>query len=139
MSIWLHPRNKALDRFTIGTACWGYILDHAGLIWPFQTEKARWFVTSGIDPRFEADGDGSLYPNILGDSGRRFRVMADEAHHLARVARNMVAIQAVLNTGNVQTPDFREPWPMKVRDDWPPIWAAFAEWADQSRGFVKGG
>lgn len=67
------------------------------------------------------------------------RVTAGEAHHLARVARNMVAIQSVLTEGNVTTPDFREPWPMKVRDDWPPIWSAFADFADASRGFVKGG
>lgn len=147
MSIWLHPRNKALPKFSIGTACWGYILDHAGLLWPVAFNGARWFVVSGVDRRFEVGKDGSLYPDILGDSGHTFRVYADEARVLARVARNLTVIQSVLpadQTTGVGTGDFLKPaheqvWPRKIRDDWPPIWTEFAEWADQSRGFTKGG
>jgi hypothetical protein len=29
------------------------------------------------------------------------------------------------------------PYPEKIRDDWPPLFSAFADWAEKSRGFTK--
>ena len=145
MSIWLHPRNKALERFDIGTGCWGYLLEHAGLVWPLMFNGARWWAVSGTDPRMPTVEAGDVfYPDILGDSGRQFRVTADEARILARTARNMVTIQEMLPESHAKAndshlPDYQRVWPVKVRDDWPPVWAAFAEWAEKSRGFTKGG
>lgn len=139
MGIRLHARNPELDPFPIGAACWGYILEHAGLLWPLMFNEARWFAVSGADPRLPREDGVTFYPDILGDSGCPFRITADEARHLARVARNMVEIQRLLPDGGYRQAGWPEPWPRKVRDDWPPIWEAFADWASQSHGFTKGG
>lgn len=134
----LTPRNRAIGEFTFGSWSWSYLLDLAGPVFPgFWSKGARWYMVMG-DPRFK-DGD---YPEVLGDSGRHFYVRADEARHLARVARSWAIIQAQLPDENKLDglsgkPDWQRPFPEKVRADWPPLFLAFADWAERSRGFSK--
>ena len=139
MSVLFRPRFRPLGTFAMGTASWGYLLGLAGPVIPgfFQERGPRWYRIH-VDPRFK---DPS-YPEVLGDSGRRFYVKAGEARQLANVARNWAHIQQVLPPehdleASLSVPAYMRPFPERVRDDWPPLFLAFADWAERSRGFTK--
>jgi len=137
MAVYLTPRNRPLGQFRIGSWSWGYLLDLAGPVIPgLWTSGGRWWRTSGVNPRFK----NPAYPEVLGDSGQRFSVKASEARQLANVARNWARIQQTLPEANrldAGRPYWDRPFPEKVRDDWPPLFLAFADWAEQSAGFTK--
>lgn len=131
MSIDLTPRRRALGDFTMGTWSWGYLLELAGPVIPgFWNSRGRWYMVTG--DRFHGH-----YPDVLGDSGRSFYVRAAEARQLANVARNWAEIQGLLPESARIEPG-KDKWPEKVRDDWPPMFLAFADWAEKSGGFTKG-
>ena len=135
MSLALTPRYRPLGEFVFGSWSWSYLLGLAGPIWPCMTGRGLWYRLLGVDRRFK-DLD---YPEVLGDSGRSFYVTAEEARQLARVARNWALIQKSLpeeHRYKVGMQDWQRPFPEKVRDDWPPLFLAFADWAEKSHGFL---
>ena len=139
MSIVFTPRHRPLGPFRMGTASWAYLLGVAGPVIPgfWQQSGPRWYRIH-VDPRFK----DTAYPEVLGDSGRHFYVKAPEARQLANVARNWATIQQVLPEehnmdARLGTPEYMRPFPERVRDDWPPLFLAFADWAERSRGFSK--
>lgn len=133
----LIPRNRKIGEFQIGSWSWGHLLEIAGPVIPgFWAKGPRWYMAAHRDRRFKDDH----YPEVLGDSGRRFYVRAKEAKHLATIARNYALIQQGLGPEHgdwSNKPDWQRPFPLKIRDDWPPLFLAFADWAEQSRGFTK--
>jgi hypothetical protein len=134
----LIPRIRARGEFKFGSWSWSYLLDIAGpVLGPMWHQGSRWYRVDGVDPRYKNPD----YPESLGDSGQSFYVRAAEARQLANVARNWAIIQRSLgpeyrtrdDNDRVRVP---EPWPLKVRDDWPPLFEAFADWAERSGGFT---
>ncbi|HEY3412766.1 MAG TPA: hypothetical protein VGM51_06880 [Armatimonadota bacterium] len=137
MSLTLTPRNRSIGSFQMGSWSWGYLLEMAGPVIPgFVTSRGRWYLLEG-DPRWK-DLD---YPAVLGDSGRHFYIRADEAKHLARVARNWADIQTHLDESHrakvFGQDEYARPFPEKVRDDWAVLFHDFSDWAERSRGFSK--
>ena len=131
MSLILTPRRRVIGEFRMGTGAWGYLLQLAGPVIPgFWNDGVRWYMLSG--DRFR-----SSYPAVLGDSGERFYVRAAEARQLANVARNWSEIQGFLPDSHKIVFTGEQKWPEKVRDDWPPLFLAFAKWAERSGGFSK--
>lgn len=118
----------------------------------------RCYAVFGLDERMPAAPSGESYPAILSNDG--FAVTAEEANILARIARNLVAIQRSLPEENKVAGitsgkpsmdredvvkalmlgmhgirDNGDPWPVKVREDFVDKFEAFAEWAPRSGGF----
>lgn len=135
MSLTLTPRYRPLGDFRFGSWSWGFLLEVAGPIWPMLSQSGYWYRLLGVDRRFK----NPAYPEVLGDSGEHFYVTADEARHLARVARNWALVQQALPEENRGSDRLLEPrpFPWKVRDDWPPLFLEFADWAEKSHGFSK--
>jgi hypothetical protein len=138
VSLVLVPRRRSIGNFAIGSWSWSYLLDMAGPVVPgFMSHHGHWYRVVSFDRRWK----DPTYPELLGDSGRSFYVRASEARHLAAVARNWAAIQETLPEENrhndLSKPDYLQPFPQKVRDDWPPLFRAFADWAERSGGFTK--
>jgi hypothetical protein len=64
-------------------------------------------------------------------------VTDEEARIMARMARNVVAVQRSLSDDDRTDPLAHEPpkWPSKFRDDWTDQYEKFADWAEKSGGF----
>jgi hypothetical protein len=140
----LVPRNKKAEGFYFGAFSWPFFLGHAGLIWPAIFKGPRWFVVNGIDKRVESD-----YPSLISNDG--FRVTAEEARWLGRIAFNLASMNEVLLVETKPTdpknqtrgrfidgeyystegPDFRT-----FREDWNEILYRFSKWAPTSSGFT---
>lgn len=151
MSIVLVPRHREVGEFRMGSAEWSYLIGQAGYMFPLVLNGARWFLVTKVDSRFDEwaneEGRTSTYPDILGDSGRTFRVTAEEARWLARVARNWALMQQQLSDEHdlqnirrledQKVPSYSLPFPERVRTDWIEHALEFAAWASRSRGFAK--
>lgn len=142
------------DSFHFGAFSFPALLEACGYLFPCIHQGGRWYCAWGTtDPRFPAGGQ---YPGILSNDG--FEVTAEEARIMARIARNVVAIQRTLpETSAVD--DLRskagfdredllrmiqqsmhgsassEPWPVKIRADFTDKFERFAAWAETSGGF----
>lgn len=142
------PKNKAAGDFALGAFTWPVLLEAAGYLFPSIHSGGQYYAVTDTDPRFRGD-----YPGILANDG--FKVTADEARILARIARNFVAIQRSLpeehrsqelmhKAGGITRDDLiaaltgpGKPavWPAKVRDDFVEKVEQFAAWAEKSGGF----
>lgn len=74
-----------------------------------------------------------MCPRILSNDG--FRVNAEEARIMARIASNFVEVQRSLPASNTEYIVPTE-WPMKIREDFVVKFEQFAEWASMSNGFT---
>jgi hypothetical protein len=149
----LHPTNADAGGFHFGAFSFPILLEHCGLLWPVQMQAGRWFCAFGVDPRMP---QGDNYPRLISMDG--FPVTEEEARIMARVARNLVAVQRLLPETNkvgdmrdkatFTRPDVEEalkramrhdlpadPWPAKIRGDFVDQFEAFAAWAERSGGF----
>ena len=129
-----NPRNKDAGDFHLGAFSWPFLLEQCGYYFQSLHKGGRYFLCSD-DPRDE----GATYPGIIANDG--YRITAEEARVLARIARNYAKITAALPEENakdvpVSTPDYLKPWPAKTRDDWNDRFLAFADWAEKSGGFA---
>lgn len=75
----------------------------------------------GRDPRMP---EGDDYPRLISNDG--FRVTAEEARIIARIAGNYCAYQRLLSPGDEG----------KIREDFVEKFERFAEWLPKSRGFT---
>ncbi len=148
----LSARNKELDSFHFGAFSFPVLLEACGYLFSSIHKGGRWYCAFGADNRM-----GDRYPGILANDG--FRVTAEEAKIMARIARNFVTIQRTLPdedmTDGINGKDAtinrerlvdllaaamhggaREEWPQKIRTDFVDLFEAFADWADKSRGFA---
>lgn len=155
MSYDLKPRNKKVEWFRMGAFSFPILLEACGALFPCIHNGGQWYCAFGVDPRMP---QGDSYPTILSNDG--FTVTADEARIMARIARNVVAIQRTLpdpspeelaSAGISQKMSFRredverlllhamsgakDHWPLKIRTDFTDQFERFAEWADRSGGF----
>jgi hypothetical protein len=153
---------KALNRklahtdrtFHFGAFSWGPLIAACGHLFPCLSREGQWYCAFGVDPRMP---QGAQYPAILSNDG--FRVTKHEAKIMARIARNLVAIQRSLPESHrgALTPSTQvsftkadvekmllrsftgdvtgAPWPQKIRDDFVDLYERFAAWADNSGGF----
>lgn len=152
----LSPRNKGVEGFSIGAFSFPILLEACGYLWPMVQNGGQWYCAFGTDPRMP---QGDTYPRLISNDG--FRVTAEEARIMARVASNYVAIQRSLPdeqpkaVGISGQSEFRkddvleilmrgmsggtkDPWPKKIREDFVARFAEFAEWAPKSGGFRIG-
>ena len=147
----LIARNKSADTFHFGAFSFPVLLEACGYLFPCIHNGSRWYCVFGVDPRMPKS---DKYPRVLSNDG--FKVTAEEAKIMARIARNYVEIQHSLPDSN-ETQDMRsksvfakddveklmnamhgnkdEPWPVKIRTDFAAKFAEFAEWAEKSGGF----
>jgi hypothetical protein len=155
MSYDLAPTNKKAGTFSFGAFSFPILLDACGYLFPCIHNGGQWYCAFGVDPRMP---QGDTYPRILSNDG--FKVTANEARIMARVARNLVAIQRSLpdpspeelaGAGIQQKMEFKredveamllramsgakEHWPLKIRSDFTDKFERFAEWAERSGGF----
>jgi len=151
----LTPRKKGVEPFHFGAFSFPVLLEACGYLWPCIHNAGRWYCAFGIDPRMPQGDD---YPALLSNVG--FPVTAEEARMLARVARNIVAIQRLVPDDHA-TEDMRskasfrkedvealliramgggspDPWPVKMRTDFVDLFEKFAPWAERSGGFTIG-
>jgi hypothetical protein len=156
MSYDLQPKNKKLDTFTLGAFSFPILLEACGYLWPCIHNGGQWYCAFGTDARMPQGDD---YPRLLSNDG--FKVTAEEARIMARVARNFVAIQRTLpepspdelvGAGVQQKASFKREdveqmllramgggkanWPMKIRSDFTDRFEQFAAWAERSDGFA---
>jgi len=146
----LRPKNAEAGDFHFGAFSFPVLLEACGYLFPAIHSGGRWYCTFGTDPRM-----GDHYPLILTNDG--FRVTAEEARIMARIARNFVAIQRTLPDenagGGVESqasfkredvvalmqramhPSAPPKWPTKIRTDFTDNFEKFAEWAEKSSGF----
>jgi hypothetical protein len=131
----LVPRNRKLGGFYIGSFSFPILLEAAGYLYPcIQGPSGQWYCLFGADKRMPK---GDTYPRLISNDG--FRVTAEEARVLARVARNYVAIQRSLPEQEQQPfdmPAYLKHWPQKIRTDFVDKFEQFAAWADKSQGFA---
>lgn len=125
MSYTLKAKNKELDHFEFGAFSWPILLEACGYLFPSIHKNGKWCAVFGTDSRFP---DNAQYPGIIANDG--FRVTADEARIMARIARNFVNMQWATKA----TED--NAWPVKIREDFTDRYEAFAEWAIKSGGFT---
>lgn len=149
MSYDLRPLNKDVEEFRFGAFSFPVLLEACGYLFSCIQDGGRWYCAFGTDERM-----GDTYPLLITNDG--FRVTAEEARIIARVARNFVAIQRTLPVEN-ETEDLRSkstftksdvqrlidamhgnkpgPWPVRIRTDFTDRFEKFAEWAERSGGF----
>lgn len=142
----LHANNKKLPTMHMGLS-WIYLLEQCGSYFTCVHGGARWYMIfdERMTTHYHVDDDDKpaqvvdqSYPAILCNCG--FKVTAEEARVLARIARNYAAIQRTLlepteQDQSIALPDYRKPFPQWIRRDWVDLYEQFAEWAEQSRGF----
>jgi hypothetical protein len=133
----LIARNKKIDSFYFGAFSFPVLLDACGYLFPCIHNEGKWYCVFGVDDRFPRE---HTYPAILCNDG--FRVTSEEAHIMARMARNLVVIQRELAKEQLESPKQKsmldideERWPMAVRSDFVDKFERFAEWAEKSGGF----
>lgn len=150
----LHSQNTEIDSFHFGAFSFPILLEACNYLWPCIYTSGRWYRVLGVDRRFVDE----QYPELLSMDG--FEVTEEEAHIMARIARNFVAVQRSLPETNrgggpmCQDRGFTredvmgllvsslhdEPagrkWPVKIRDDFVDRFEKFAHWAEQSGGFA---
>ncbi len=152
----LRPKNNKAGDFHFGAYSFPVLLDFCGHLWPCIHNGGQWYCAFGVDPRMP---QGDTYPRILSNDG--FKVTAEEARIMARVARNVVAIQRTLpdptpeelaTAGVRQKMAFKRedveallmkalggsvpgPWPVKIRADFTDQFEKFADWSERSGGF----
>lgn len=135
----LRARNSKASDFHFGAFSWPVLLEQCGCLWPF-TQKAKWYCVFGVDSRMPVT---DRYPRLISNDG--FRVTAFEAKVMARMARNYVAIQRSIPdlspeqealADDMNAPDWKRPWPRKIRTDFVDRFEEFAEWAEKSGGFA---
>jgi len=149
----LIPKNKEVGSFDFGAFSFPILLEACGYLFACIQNGGQWYCTFGLDPRMPK---GDTYPKLLSNDG--FRVTAEEARIMARVARNFVAVQRSLPDENLAKgsiegqKEFRKedvlealmrgmhggqpgPWPKKIRTDFTDRFEKFAEWAETSGGF----
>ncbi len=156
MSYDLRPKNKKAGEFTFGAFSFPVLLEACGYLFACIHNGGQWYCPFGVDPRMPA---GDAYPRILSNDG--FPVTAEEARIMARVARNVVAVQRTLpdptpeelvGAGMKQKTVFErkdveelliramsgaaEHWPLKIRSDFTDRFEQFADWAERSGGFA---
>lgn len=157
MSYDLRPAKRGVEEFRFGAFSFPILLAACGALWPCLHNGGQWFCAFGVDPRMPQGDD---YPRILSNDG--FKVTAEEARIMARVARNVVAIQRLLpdptpeelaGAGWTRKTSFKRedveqllmramsdakpgPWPVKIRTDFTDLFEKFADWADRSNGFA---
>lgn len=153
----LKATNADVEPFRFGAFSFPVLLEACGYLWPCIHRGGQWYCTFGVDPRMP---QGDNYPALLSNDG--FKVTAEEARIMARVARNFVAIQRTLpdptpeemeGAGWNQKPIFERkdveqvlmramsgaapgPWPVKIRADFTDLFEKFAPWAERSGGFA---
>ena len=147
----LEASNKKAGWFHFGAFSFPVLLEACGYLWPCIQNGGQWYCAFGVDKRMP---DGDTYPTLISNDG--FRVTAEEAHIMARIARNFVVIQRSLPDSD-KTADARskssfnkedvmqllgrtmfggeKQWPVKIRDDFVGRFEQFADWAEGSRGF----
>ena len=139
MGYTLRPRNKELDSFHFGAFSFPLLLEACGYMFPCVHTVSRWYRVCGIDSRFE----NKEYPEII-IMGCGFRVAAEEARWMWRVARNLVAVQRSLpeppmdETGQPTWEYIAQSdneWPRWIRRDFVDLFDKFTDWANRSRGF----
>lgn len=129
-------KNKKNGDFSFGAFSFPVLLEACGYLFPCIHNKAQWFCVFGVDERMPKGDD---YPRILSNDG--FKVTAEEAKIMARMARNFVIIQEELGKEKQKDFPFATPilhkndWPMKIRDDFVEKFRRFADWAEKSDGF----
>jgi hypothetical protein len=144
----LRAKNKDLPTFRLSSL--PHLLEQCGAYFTCVSQGARWYTI--FDERMSThhhmnDKDETEtvidknYPAILCGCG--FEVTAEEAHVLARIARNYAAIQRTLpdpteeeKNAPITVPRYMLPFPQKIRSDWVEQYERFAEWAEQSDGFT---
>lgn len=132
----LIPSNRKLEPFHFGSFSFPILLEACGYLYVCIHKGPRWYCVFGEDKRMPIGDD---YPRIVSNDG--FRVTAEEARIMARIARNYVIIQEKLpeeNRGIEEDTSLLksvQPWPLKIRDDFTEKFAKFSEWAPKSRGF----
>jgi hypothetical protein len=130
----LHANNQELDSFHFGAFSWIHLLEQCGTYFVCLNQGPKWYCVFEADERMGTD-----YPELISNDG--FPVTSEEAHVLARIARNYVAVQNTLgDDAKLDDSDFMKPavmqvWPRKYREDWNDLFIRFAEWADKSDGF----
>lgn len=148
----LLAKNKEVDSFHFDAFSFPMLLEACGYLFPCIHNGGQWYCAFGTDERMPA---GDSYPRLLSNDG--FRVTAEEARIMARIARNFAAIQATLPDRNAaedarSKAEFnrddlsaallrgmfgtKENWPVKIRVDFTQTFIEFADWADKSGGFA---
>lgn len=148
----LKANNSEQGWFKAGAFSFPILLEACGYLFPCIQNGGKWYCAFGVDERMP---EGDTYPRLISNDG--FKVTAEEARIMARIARNFVAIQRTLPDEN-ETDDARskseftredvakllvqkmhggqEHWPVKIRADFVDKFEKFAEWADKSEGFA---
>lgn len=123
------PRPGTAAGFRFGMFSWPILLEQCGTLFPLIQRTGQWFCV------FDEKRMGKDYPRLISNDG--FRVTADEARIMARMARNYVKIQRALSDDHrlAEDPAAARPWPLKIRGDFADKFEAFAEWAEKSGGF----
>ena len=130
----LMPRNKKAGTFWLGIFPFQILQEACGYLWPCISKGVRWYCVFGADPRMPV---GDNYPRLLSNDG--FRITAEEARIMARIARNFVEVQRSLSderTPSDLTPVHLWPWPIKIYTDFVDKFEQFADWAERSQGFA---
>jgi hypothetical protein len=123
------PRNRSAEPFSMGSFSWIVLLEAFGYLFPEISNGARYYTELNVDERFKTASIGD-------NSG--FRVTAEEARIMARMAKNYVAIQRSLPEQPdipFDTPPELRPWPRKIREDFVGKFDRFSKWAVTSGGF----
>ena len=121
-----------IEYFHLGAFSWPILLEAFGYLFPEIHKDGKFLFLTGADERYDS---GTLGSN---DS---FRVTANEARIMARMARNYVAIQRALEpqeSVDIFQPCYMQPWPKKICEDFVDKFEKFAEWAERSGGFTIG-
>ena len=121
--------NTATEAFHMNAFSWPYLLATFGYLFPVIHQGPQWCMAPGGDPRLTGSE-----PEIITNDG--FPVTAEESKIMARMVRNVVAIQRSLPEESRWHPGMRdEPWPVKIRNDWVDLFERFAQWLERSEGF----
>lgn len=131
----MKPKNEGQKYFHMGAFLWPHFLEQCGAYFLCLNKGPKYYYVTGIDERMP---QGDTYPALISNGG--FPVTEEEAKVLARIARNYAVIQRHLpeqpeDDDALFKPEFMQPWPRKVRDDWVDTLEAFASWAEKSGGF----
>lgn len=114
----LEPRNKSLEFFHFNTFAWPVLVESFGMMYPWYKYGIGY-----VSP------DGT-YPLILSNEG--FKVSANEARMMARMATNFVNLQRALpENWNIENGKIYK----KIRSDFVDLFEKFASWAERSNGF----
>jgi len=118
------PNNKDVETFAMSAFHWPLLLEQCGTYFAAVFDRKRWFYVSSVDERM---GDSEEGPALILNSG--FPITEEEAKVLARIARNYVAMQRLLDLQK------RDPIFPAIKLQLLDLFETFADWAETSGGF----